>query len=382
MRSPGDNSNKDTFDQHRRQLIRAAGAGAVGCAVSAILPGGLRTVGAADVTALRWGIIGTGYIANAMAPMIGMAPAARLAAVSSRRLETANEFGDEHDVGHRFDDWSAMLASGEIDAVYIATPTIVREEIAVAAANQGKHVLAEKPFASLPSVTRIVAACRANDVGFMDGTHFVHAPRTRRIRERTSELVGWPWSLDCAFQFNLPDRDNIRYNGDLEPMGAIGDAGWYNMRAIVEYLSPGIDLSRCDTYMRRDEESGAAISGSGVMEFSDGATSTWNCGFDSGVTVMDFRLSGAEGIVSMDDFVLARKSGAPEYRWASAGRDAEIVEVPEERPAAAQMFEDFAAMVHDAEWRERSIAASERTQALLDAAWESALAAEGSDDIA
>jgi predicted dehydrogenase len=381
MRRPR-NPRPDTgVDENRRRLLRAAGAGFVSTFVGGISPAA-RAARRADVTALRWGIVGTGYIANSMAPMIRQAPLALLAAVSSRRLETADEFGDEHDVPHRFDDWSAMLASAEVDAVYIATPTAVREEIAVAAAANGKHVLAEKPFASLASLKRITAACRDGGVGFMDGTHFVHAPRTRMVRERTRELVGWPWSLDSAFQFNLPDRENIRYNRRLEPMGAIGDAGWYNMRAIVEYLSPGIELSRSDAHLRRDEQTGAAISGSGVMAFSDGSTSTWNCGFDSAITVMDLRLTGEKGVIWMDDFVLARSRGNPGFRWATAGRDVETIVVPEDLPAAARMFGNFASMAADADWRQRSMLASERTQALLDAAWEAALAAEGGVDAA
>ena len=37
------------------------------------------------------------------------------------------------------------------------------------------------------------------------------------------------------------------------------------------------------------------------------------------------------------------------------------------------MFKDFAAMVDDAEWRERSMQVSENTQLLLDSAWQGAL---------
>jgi hypothetical protein len=37
------------------------------------------------------------------------------------------------------------------------------------------------------------------------------------------------------------------------------------------------------------------------------------------------------------------------------------------------MFEDFAAMVGNPEWFEASVRASERTQLLLDAVWNSAL---------
>lgn len=243
---------------------------------------------------IRWGFVGTGSIANWMASAITDAENSELKAVSSRRMKSAEAFADKHKISRAFDSWADMMAWDGVDAIYVATPTSVREEICIAAANSGKHVLGEKPFASLPSLQRITSACRENAVGFMDGTHFVHLPRTHDIKARMQENVGWPWSLDSAFQFNLEDRGNIRFNPNLEPLGAIGDAGWYSMRAIVEYLSPDVDLRSASTYLRRDTETGAAISGSGVMLFDDGATSTWNCGFDSGGVNMDLRISGAE----------------------------------------------------------------------------------------
>ena len=137
------------------------------------------------------------------------------------------EFAAQHGADRAFDDWEAMLDWDGVDAVYVATPTSVREEISLAAATRRKHVLAEKPFASLASVQRITRACREHDVAFMDGTHFVHHPRTQAVRGGTAGNIGWPWSLDSAFQFSMPDRSNIRFDSTLEPMGAIGDAGWY-----------------------------------------------------------------------------------------------------------------------------------------------------------
>ena len=88
--------------------------------------------------------------------------------------------------------------------------------ISVAAARAGKHVLGEKPFANLPSLKRITAACRDNGVGFMDGTHFPHHPRTAQIRSHMQEAVGWPWSVSSAFQFSLTDTQDIRLRPDLE----------------------------------------------------------------------------------------------------------------------------------------------------------------------
>ena len=81
-----------------------------------------------------------------------------------------------------------------------------------------------------------------------------------------------------SFQFGLNDTSNIRLRPDLEPYGAIGDTGWYNMRAAVEYSAPGVTIASVDAYMRRHPETNACVSGSGVIVFSDGSASTWKAG--------------------------------------------------------------------------------------------------------
>ncbi|MEJ2385588.1 MAG: Gfo/Idh/MocA family oxidoreductase [Xanthomonadales bacterium] len=372
MNRPNDRRDgPDPADPQRRKLIGAAGAGVFAATLGGMLGGGVAW--AADRAPLRWGVVGTGGIANSMAPRITEAAGAVLAAVSSRRMETAQEFAGKHDVPNAFDSWQDMIASDTIDAVYIATPTSVREEIGVAAANHGKHVLGEKPFASLPSLRRIVAACRENGVGFMDGTHFPHLARTRRIQSEMAALVGRPWSVASAFQFDLTDTSNIRLRPDLEPYGAIGDAGWYNMRAAVEFLPDDVKLVASDAWLQREPVNNAVVSGSGVMRFNDGSASTWNCAFISGTWVQDLRITGPDGVLWIDDFVGAR--GDERYR-VRRGRDTEEIAIPFSKHQATSMFEDFTKMVHDPAMFEASVRASERTQAWLDAAWESAIANE------
>ena len=331
---------------------------------------------ATETPVLRWGFVGTGGIANAMAGIVATVPLAELRAVSSRRTMSANEFADRYDVALRFDDWQAMLDSDDIDAVYVATPTSVREEISIAAADAGKHVLAEKPFASAASVKRIIEACRKNDVAFMDGTHFVHHPRHHSIKKGMAELVGNPWSVASAFQFDLQNRGDIRYNMELEPMGAIGDAGWYNMRAAFEYLPDDAEPVSVEVVLRRDKESGAAIGGSGVIQFTDGSTTTWNCGFDSGALVMDLCITGLDGVINIDNFLGQDEDGSATYLYkqGSWGPDVvrEVRRVDSVLPGAALMFENFALIAANAELREDFAWATLHTQKLLDACWESA----------
>jgi predicted dehydrogenase len=362
-------------DARRRQILGSVGAFAVASAISPVFaaePGAGKPSG----RPLRWGIVGTGGIANGMANMIKLADNAELGAVASRKIETAKEFATKHGIPNAFGSVPEMLASNTIDAVYVATPTAIREEVSLLAAAAGKHVLGEKPFANLASLRRITAACRKNGVGFMDGTHFVHHPRTAQIKAALREKIGAPWTIDSAFQFLLTDADNIRLDPVLEPYGAIGDAGWYNMRAAVEYTAPGVKVVDVGSFVRRDNRKKAVVSASGVLVFSDGSSNTWNCGFEAAAFNMDLRLAGPGGQISLNDFVVHQSDPAEyEYRKGGfgAGGTTERLKVASAKPPAALMFENFATMVGDPKLFEASVTASERTQEWLDAIWTQAI---------
>lgn len=353
----------------RRRLLEAAGA--------AVLTG--ATGNALAAGPLRWGIVGTGAIANSMAGVIASVPDAELAAVSSRRLASAEEFAARHGAARSFDSWAAMSASDAIDAVYVATPTSVREEISLAAAAAGKHVLAEKPFASVASVSRIAEACRSRGLVFMDGTHFGHHPRTVYLRERMTDMIGPLRSVDSVFQFPLKDRGNIRYNPSLEPLGAIGDAGWYNMRALAEYLPQDVEPISVASALRRDAESGAIVRGSGVLRFSNEVVATWTCGFDTGAVETSLKFTGDDGVIVLDDFAANNADGSADitvHRGSWEEASTETYSRPSDYTSRQLMFQDFAAIVNDTAAIERSIDITLRTQALLDAAFEAAISDE------
>jgi len=97
---------------------------------------------------VRLGIIGIGGMGSNHAGYLkaGKVPGAKLAAVADidpKRLEWAAKNLPE-DV-KRFDSSQALIDSGEVDAVVIATPHYDHPPIAIAAFARGLHVLSEKP---------------------------------------------------------------------------------------------------------------------------------------------------------------------------------------------------------------------------------------------
>ena len=72
---------------------------------------------------------------------------ADVTAVMATSMDKANRSADQFDVQFRFDNYDTMLASGEIDAVILATPTQLHAEQGIKAMDAGFHVLVEIPMA-------------------------------------------------------------------------------------------------------------------------------------------------------------------------------------------------------------------------------------------
>ena len=330
---------------------------------------------------LNFGIVGAGYIADVIASAIQNIDGARLAAVASRRLARAEAFAQKHGIERVFDSYQELAAWQGIDAVYAATPTAAREAVCLEAARNGKHLLAEKPFASLSSLQSITRACRQHGAAFMDATHFPHHPRTRQLKQEMAARIGRPGALRACFYFpSVNDGSNIRYDPQQEPAGAIGDMAWYALRAAAEFLPAGAVLIQANGCTRRDAASGAVIQGAGVLGFSDGSTCTWDVGYNCGACVMDLDILGPLGMISLDDFVLDWASGffinSPDYPVGFNQRLGLVspagftrVETPSQKPQTVHMLQDFIALVCDpqGEAARQSMEVTERTQKLLDA---------------
>lgn len=329
---------------------------------------------------LRIGIIGTGFIADVIAHAIRDADSVEITGVASRRVEVAREFASKHGHPRVFASWTDLLAWDGIDAVYVATPTFVREEISVASARAGKHVLADKPFLSFPSVRAITGACREAGVAFMDATHFTHHPRTARLRSELPDRIGALECLHTSFFFPAYDRNNIRLNPAKEPTGAIGDMAWYCMRAIVEYTADDVRIVAAHGHGFRDPVTRGFVRGTGVVRLSDGSTSTWDAGYTVGAGVQELHLLGQKGMVQIDDFVLDWAGSVlttnPDYpvgftHRAGPGDPSTYTRVPtpSRKRQATLMMERFAALASDPRGPEvaASMRRSERTQEMVDA---------------
>jgi predicted dehydrogenase len=269
---------------------------------------------------LRWGILGTANIARKNWHAIRNAGNATLVAVASRSADRSRQFIAECQSVVPFPDppracasYDELLASRDVDAVYIPLPTGIRKEWVVNAAAAGKHVLVEKPVGvNAVEVEEMIAACREHRVQFMDGVMFMHSERLGRLREVLDDgkSVGRLKRIASHFSFKAGEdflRSNIRVSGELEPLGCLGDLGWYNIRFTLfatNWRMPTRVTGRLLSEAKRpDSRSNVPAEFSAELFFPDGVSASFYCSF---VTENQqwAHISGTEGFVTVPDFVL------------------------------------------------------------------------------
>lgn len=142
-------------------------------------------------TPIRFGILGCADIARKLSRAINLAPNASLYAVGSRSLDKASKFAAANGfppTAKIYGSYEAVLDDPDVDAVYVPLPTSLHVRWAVLAAQKKKHLLLEKPVAlNVSEFDVIVEACESNGVQFMDGTMWMHHPRTAKMKEFLSD---------------------------------------------------------------------------------------------------------------------------------------------------------------------------------------------------
>lgn len=243
---------------------------------------------------VRWGVLSTAHIADALVRAIRLTSNGVLAAVASRDLAQARAWAAERDVHHAFGSYEEMLASDVVDAVYIPLPNALHKEWSIRAMRHGKHVLCEKPLAaSADDVREMIAVAESTGMKLMEAFMYRFHPVTARLAEMVANrAVGDTKVIRATFGFLLTKPTDIRWSAELAG-GSLMDVGCYCVN-VVRLLAGTEPVAVTASALWAP--TGVDESLVGTLEFPGGLLAAVDCSFSMGVVLQQMvTVSGTEG---------------------------------------------------------------------------------------
>ncbi len=181
---------------------------------------------------LRFGLLGAGHIAGKMGKTIAFLAkegAVEPYAVASRDFAKAEKLRAELGFAKAFGSYGEMLADGNVDAVYVATPNAMHFGHVKMCLAAGKHVLCEKPFTLKASeAAELFAEAKTRGLFLMEALWTRFMPSVELIRGVIgSGEIGEPRFLDGVFALDLSWKERLT-NPELGG-GALLDLGVYTL---------------------------------------------------------------------------------------------------------------------------------------------------------
>src|SRR5688572_28755978 len=177
---------------------------------------------------LRWGLLSTARINEALIEPLHASKRHALMAVASRNQATADIYAGKNKIPNAYGSYEALLADPEIDVIYNPLPNHMHAEWTIKAVEAGKHVLVEKPIAlSVAEVYAMDAAAKKHNRIVAEAFMYRHHPQTLKVVERVNGgKLGKVKFVRGCFSFVFDRQDNYRAD-PARVGGALWDIGCY-----------------------------------------------------------------------------------------------------------------------------------------------------------
>ena len=253
---------------------------------------------------VRYAVVGLGHISQvAMLPAFAHAKNSKLVALVSGDAEKRRKLSKKYDIETAidYDGFDELMASGDVDAVYIATPNHLHRDYTERAAKHGVHVLCEKPMAVTEEDCRaMIRACDEARVKLMIAyrLHFDKANLTAIETARKGKL-GTLRLFTSTFGQNVSEGD-IRLAPTDKGGGSLYDMGTYCINAARYLFAAEPTRVTAVTASRKDEDrfEGCDEIASAILEFPDQRIATFTSSFGIG-KVTRYTLAGDAGSLTM-----------------------------------------------------------------------------------
>lgn len=197
---------------------------------------------------MKIGILGTGRIAEVVAPTLIAMPEIECYAAASRSIEKAQAFAEKFGFEKAYGSYDELLADPDVELVYIATPHSHHFEQMMLAIAFGKNILCEKAFTVNAREAEMIRFSAAKQ-----GVYVAEAIWTRYMPSRkvindvlASGIIGTPNTLTANLSYLISHKQRI-----VDPNlagGALLDIGVYGINFALMHF--GTDIERVESSVK------------------------------------------------------------------------------------------------------------------------------------
>lgn len=267
---------------------------------------------------IRWGIAGTGRIAQCFADCIRpLADMGRIVAVSGSDAARVRQFAAQNRIEYMLSH-PELVNFDRLDAVYVCMDHPGHYKYALAALRHGKAVLCEKP-ASLtgPELAYLAETAAAKQLLFAEAYMYRLGPQMEELvallRQR---LIGEVKYIRASFGFEAPYDPASRLYRDAASGGAIYDVGGYpaSLAGLVAGVALGQTFADCrDMTGRVLRDRGIDVYAEAELLFDQDITAEIATACDRQLDNI-LQVRGTLGEITLTDPWAASRTGPPDCR--------------------------------------------------------------------
>jgi len=252
------------------------------------------------------GVVGAGMIGNWHAEAIKLLPNAELVAVCDQVPEAAEAFASQH-ICSSHTDLKKFLNDDRIDVITVATPSGLHQEIAIAAAQAGKHCIVEKPIEiTLPRIDAVIEAHDKAGTSVGGIFNMRYAPASKLLKQAvdagrfgrlTFGMAYGPWWRTQEYY----DQGGWRGTMEIDGGGSLMNQGIHTIDMLQWLMGP---VKQVQAYAKTlvHERIDVEDTASAAIEFANGALGTIAC--TTSMWPGHFRIveiAGDQGTVALAD---------------------------------------------------------------------------------
>ena len=291
----------------------------------------------------RWGILGTGGIADTFATDLRLVPDAELTAVGSRTLPAAEKFASRHGFARAHGSWAELAADPDVDVIYVATPHAFHEPAAMECLTAGKAVLCEKPMTlDLASSAVLVQESRARRAFLMEAMWMRCNPVIREVAGLLRDgAIGRVTAVHADFGVQGPFAATHRMRAPELGGGALLDLGVYPVHLVHLLLGAPTSVQAWAhlTPERVDETTGV------LFGYDTGAVAALTCSINgpsrnaASITGETGRIDLPVGFYAPQGYTITRGETAEEVSRPFEGRGYQFEAIEVQRCLAEGLLE-------------------------------------------